>query len=63
MKLVADDTYQYPEYQRPNWIRGEVYDATDDGETLTIASETGNFHMQGSVRDWALHSFKVDESV
>jgi hypothetical protein len=48
---IALDTYQYPEYSSPNWIKGESYDAQDDGQKLTLTSETGNFHFIGRARE------------
>lgn len=58
MVLVAPDTYQFSEYKTPNWLTGQSYNASDTGTTLTKASETGNFYLQGKVREWMLSTFK-----
>jgi hypothetical protein len=60
---VALDTYQYDEYPRPNWIRGQQYEATDDGHTLTLSSETGNFYFAGKARDEIREMFRFEEAI
>jgi hypothetical protein len=61
-KAIALDTYQYDEYPTPNWIKDECYEAKDDGHTLTLASETGNFYFAGEARDRIMHElFQFEE--
>jgi hypothetical protein len=48
---VALDTFGYPEYPVPNWIKGNRYRAVDQGHTLILESETGNFYFAGWAKD------------
>lgn len=56
--LKASDTLQYPEYSIPNWIEDNVYDAKDDGDVLTLSSETGLFNLTKTTREWFLNEFE-----
>lgn len=58
MLAIARETLQYPEYHSPNWIEGNDYEATDDGEMLKISSEQNtNFRFIGKAREFMKERF------
>lgn len=62
MILIANDTLQYPEYNSPNWIEGEEYEAIDNGTMLTLGSEQGgDFYFEGDARQFIYENFTRKE--
>lgn len=59
---VSNGDYYFDEYPDLVWKDGESYEAHDDGKTLVIESEYGQFRMIDKTRQWMLDNFSFDQT-
>ena len=59
---ISDGDYFFDDYPDLVWKTGESYEAFDDGKTLVIASEYGQFNLINKSRQWMFDNFRFEST-